>query len=155
VREQMVIRMPVGHELLVLLLSLLFGATVVMSRASSPASAALPVAVLSLAALGLVALSWLRVVVVADPQGMLVRNFLETRRYAWGEVEEVRTSSELVYSMLHVVLRHNGELFPLHATRRLWPSQRDDAKLDRQAADLRAWIERSRRSAMHADNEDL
>jgi hypothetical protein len=41
---------------------------------------------------------------------LLVRNFLEKRRYTWSDIEDFRIASELRYSTVHVVLRRSGEL---------------------------------------------
>jgi hypothetical protein len=81
-----------------------------------------------------------------------VRNYFETRRWTWSDVEDFRLAIELTRTAVHVVLRHGGELFPLDATRRLWPSQRDDAKLQRRVADLQAWTKLSPHSATQRAN---
>ena len=80
------------------------------------------------------------VVVIADADGLQVRNFIWSQRLRWSEVEDVRLTEERNAARLFVLRHGAAPMVPLNATIRLWPSARDDDRLDEQLGQLRDWV---------------
>lgn len=90
----------------------------------------------------------LRVGVVADESGLLVRNSFRTKRFSWSEVEDFRVGGAAMGmpfgKVVHVLLR-NGEVLTLDVTMRPWLFARGRARLDEYVQALRSWLSRSDR----------
>ena len=84
----------------------------------------------------------LRLGVVADDTGLLVRNNYRTKHYAWSDVEGFRVGGAMGGAWgkgIYVLLR-NGEVVVLEATRRVAGLGRGAERLDGYLAALRAWL---------------
>ena len=84
----------------------------------------------------------LRLAVIADETGLVVRNNFGTEHLEWNEVEDFRvggTTGGQFGKKIQVLLR-NGDLIALDATLRLSISGRGRRELDSDLAALRAWL---------------
>jgi predicted lysophospholipase L1 biosynthesis ABC-type transport system permease subunit len=83
-----------------------------------------------------------RVAVVADGEGLVVRNLRGSWRLAWSDVEDFRAADEGGELGLYVLLTAGDRMLPLDATRLRWGSHRDPAEIERLLRGLRACIPR-------------
>ena len=84
----------------------------------------------------------LRQAVIANEEGLLVRNIYRTSRYRWHEVEGFRTgrpSFQPFGKQIHVLLR-NGEIVPIDVSIRFWRFSGGEAKVQEMLTRLRAWL---------------
>ena len=86
-----------------------------------------------------------RLEVVADPSGLLIRNYYRTRRYDWSEVEDFRVGGPMLGmpfgQVIHALLV-NGEVVTLDVTMRPWAFGRGAVR-ERYLRQLREWVGRS------------
>lgn len=111
------------------------GATVVATRS---AASVIPLFMLVLGG----ALSWrlFTMCVVANADGLFVRNNVTSKHYSWDEVEGFRIGAQNPPVMRTInVLLHNGEMRTLDATTRLSTSG-NAKRLERWSVMLQAWL---------------
>jgi hypothetical protein len=81
----------------------------------------------------------LRLAVIADETGLVVRNNFGTEQLRWSEVEDFRVGAARGGQMIHVLLR-TGEFLPLDVTLRPALFGRGRRKLNSYLSALRAWL---------------
>jgi hypothetical protein len=78
-----------------------------------------------------------RLAVVANEDGLFVRNGLRTRRFDWSQIEDFRIRH---YGQSIVVLLRDGGSLGLDVTRRPWLFASGRAQFDACFEGLRAWV---------------
>lgn len=85
-----------------------------------------------------------RLEVVADASGLLIRNYYRTKRYDWSEVEDFRVGGSMLGmprgKVIHALLV-DGEVVTLDVTMRPWAFGRAIETRDRYLRQLREWAE--------------
>jgi hypothetical protein len=100
------------------------------------------VAVAVFATLLLVWVRFYRVVVVAEPAGLLIRNTFSTRRFRWDDIErfEIDEPDSPLDPWQIVCHRRSGRKVVLEATRRVNLSPRSRQAVETYLRDLQAWL---------------
>jgi hypothetical protein len=87
-----------------------------------------------------------RLEVVADDAGLLIRNYYKTRRYSWAEVEEFRLGSATLGmpfgKVIHALLA-NGEIVTLDVTMTPALFARGRKRRERHLRQLQEWVGRT------------
>jgi len=83
-----------------------------------------------------------RQAVIANEEGLLIRNIYRTSRYRWEEIEGFRTgrpSFQPFGKQIHVLLR-NGEIAPVDVSIRFFRFSGGEARVQEMLTRLRAWL---------------
>ncbi|MCA1707420.1 MAG: PH domain-containing protein [Actinobacteria bacterium] len=87
----------------------------------------------------------IRLEVVADSSGLLIRNYYRTRRYDWSDVEDFRVGGPTLGmpfgKVIHALLA-DGEIVTLDVTMRPWAFGRGTRERERYLQQLREWAPR-------------
>jgi hypothetical protein len=119
-------------------------AAVATVGAAADGSAAVVIPLLMLGFGAALVYRFVRLDVVADDMGCVVRNTFVTKRYGRSEIEDFRVQASIPgapFGKVIVMLLRDGELIPLDVSKRLWFGDRGRAKLREYVNGLRAWLQ--------------
>jgi len=141
VREELVIRLPLWMRVYIVGFGI-FWVVFLFASLFRP-STAQPFVPILLIVVGVVFFARIiSQVVIANEDGLLVRNVYRTSRYRWEDVEGFRTgrpSFQPFGKQINLLLR-DGEIVPIDVSVRLWRFTGGEASVQEMLTRLRAWL---------------